>query len=66
MINDHLMVLDDTIKELEDKLREESDPFLESMLERLKIIKSRSLPVMIEKERQDDEFKRVYKMMGSF
>jgi hypothetical protein len=49
MINEHLMVLDDTIKELEEKLRKEKDPFLESMLKRLQIIKSQSLPVMIKK-----------------
>lgn len=61
MISNNLKELDETILEIERQIKSEPDPFLESVLERLKVIKSNSFPHMYERALQEAERTRVTK-----
>jgi hypothetical protein len=64
MINQSLKGLDETIKEIEEKIRDDPDPFLESVLERLLIYKENSIPKLYEKAKKEQEKK--YRTNGGF
>jgi hypothetical protein len=66
MINDSLKDLDETIMEIEKKISNEPDPFLESVLERLRIYKENSIPEMYEKAKTAQNKEREYKINGGF
>jgi hypothetical protein len=66
MINDSLKDLDETILEIEKKISNEPDPFLESVLQRLMIYKENSIPEMYEKAKTAHKKEREYKITGGF
>ena len=64
MISDSLKELDATIQDIEAQIKSEPNPFLESILERLLIVKNNSFTNLYEKAKL--EYEKPNKIQGGF